>query len=86
MGDVRGLGLLLGVELVKNHVTKEKFPEEFRLGEKLTEQFRNNRFILSGNDKGVSLSPPLCVKQNEIETIVDRLDKAFTAIEVEMSD
>ena len=86
MGDVRGLGLLLGVELVKNHVTKEKFPEEFRLGEKLTEQFRNNRLILSGNDKGVSLSPPLCVKQNEIETIVDRLDKAFTAIEVEMSD
>jgi len=46
IGDVRGKGMMIGVEFVKDKETKEPFPPEMRLGEKLYQKGIENGLIL----------------------------------------
>ncbi len=84
VGDVRGLGLLCAVELVKDKTTKERFDfvtDTIATGinTKMAELGLLVRF--EGN---IYLSPPLNIKQSDIDTIVDILDKTITWAEKEL--
>jgi len=46
IGDVRGKGMMIGVEFVKDKETKEPFPSEMKLGEKLYQKGIENGLIL----------------------------------------
>ena len=46
IGDVRGKGMMIGLEFVKDKETKEPFPPEMRLGEKLYKKGIENGLIL----------------------------------------
>ena len=46
IGDVRGLGLLLAIEIVANKVTKEKFDDKLRAVYRLTEIGMKNGILL----------------------------------------
>lgn len=81
VGDVRGgLGLLAAVELVKDRDTKEKFPKEFKLGDKLS-GFMNGNHILGRGGDVIPISPPLCITKDEIDEFVTRLDDSLTKLE-----
>ena len=69
IGDVRGLGLLLGVEIVKNRETKESFPDSSGIAEILNKSFRAQGLILFASNKGISMGPPLCIQRNEVDYI-----------------
>jgi 4-aminobutyrate aminotransferase len=65
IGDVRGIGLLWGVEFVKNHETREKALEETEFI--LYECLRNGlSFKISGGNV-VQLSPPITISREELE-------------------
>ena len=85
VGDVRGLGLLLGLELVKNRDTKESFTPKSGMSKRLNKEFRANGLILFATDKGVSLSPPLCIKRSEVDFIIDGIHKSLSTVEKELS-
>ena len=56
IGDVRGKGMMIGVEFVKDKETKEPFPPEMKLGEKLYQKGIENGLILMecmGIDHGI---------------------------------
>ena len=76
IGDVRGLGLFCGMEMVKDRQTKEYFPAEAELGPKLTQGFASNGLILRGGDV-MNIAPPLCVTSGEIDEIVSVLDRVI---------
>ena len=76
IGDVRGLGLFCGMEIVKDRDTKEYFPAEAELGPKLTQGFSSNGLILRGGDV-MNIAPPLCVTSGEIDEIVSVLDRVI---------
>ena len=76
IGDVRGLGLFCGMEMVKDRQTKEYFPAEAELGPKLTQGFSSNGLILRGGDV-MNIAPPLCVTSGEIDEIVSVLDRVI---------
>ena len=79
IGDVRGLGLFCGLEVVKDRQTKEYFPPEAELASRLTQAFSDQGVLLRGGDM-MNIMPPLCVTTGEIDEIVAALDKGFDQV------
>ena len=80
VGDVRGLGLICGLEIVKDGATTEKFSES---GEELKALADNlhDRGLLTRAASIISLSPPLCISADEVDRIIDILDGAIGDME-----
>jgi adenosylmethionine-8-amino-7-oxononanoate aminotransferase len=76
VGDVRGLGLLCGLELVRDRRTKEYFPAEAELGSRLTQGFAEEGVLLRGGDV-MNIAPPLCVTPGEVDEILSVLDRVI---------
>ncbi len=79
IGDVRGLGLMCGMELVKDRETKETYPASADLGNRLTSGFQANGLLLRGSDN-MNVMPPLCVTSSEIDEIISTMDKVFAEV------
>jgi adenosylmethionine-8-amino-7-oxononanoate aminotransferase len=87
IGDVRGRGLLLGIELVKDRDTREPFPAEKNMNLRLTAECRKQGLILyprrcinglAGDH--LTVAPPLIVGQNQVNDILNRLDAALARL------
>ncbi|MDP6706753.1 MAG: aminotransferase class III-fold pyridoxal phosphate-dependent enzyme, partial [Alphaproteobacteria bacterium] len=76
VGDVRGLGLLAGVELVKDKATQEKFDESGEELKMLTEGLQARGLLTRATDV-ISLSPPLCITEAEVDRVVEIVDAAI---------
>ena len=76
IGDVRGLGLFCGLELVADRETKEYFPAESDLANRITQGFADNGLLLRGGDR-MNVAPPLCITSSEVDEIVTTMDKVF---------
>lgn len=79
VGDIRGAGLFLGVELVKDRSTKEP-PADSELLHWLTDRMREEGLILRNDDRGdptTQLCPPLVITKEECDRTVEILRGAF---------
>ena len=81
---MRGIGLLLGIELVADRDTGARFSKETRLAKRLTAAFRSEGLILRSDDDRVGIGPPLCITSEEADEIVAKMDRAFFRIESEV--
>jgi adenosylmethionine-8-amino-7-oxononanoate aminotransferase len=79
IGHVRGLGLMCGMELVKDRETRETYPADAELGSRLTSAFQANGLLLRGSDN-MNVAPPLCVTSGEIDEIITIMDNVFTQV------
>lgn len=80
IGDVRGRGLLIGLELVKDQKTKAHAKEEML---DLMEKTKNNGLLIGkGGLRGniVRIAPPLSITREECDTILSKLDQSFSEI------
>jgi len=80
IGDVRGHGLMIGVELVKDPATKEPAPE---IASQLAEAAKNNHVIVGrGGTYGnvLRINPPMCVTQEDVDLIAQVLGDASAKI------
>ncbi len=76
IGDVRGMGLLQGVEFVKDRATKEPFVE--RLPGKVIEKLACERgLILRCGNEFVALAPPLIVGESDLDEMTAILDECI---------
>jgi adenosylmethionine-8-amino-7-oxononanoate aminotransferase len=81
IGDVRGRGLLIGVELVRDRVTKAAFDPELKLHTKIKAQCFANGLLcypMGGTIDGkhgdhVLLAPPFIIQDAHVQFIVDTL-------------
>jgi adenosylmethionine-8-amino-7-oxononanoate aminotransferase len=85
IGDARGIGLLLGIELVADRETKEAFPKSARVPERLSEKFRERGLILRVGGARVGFCPPLCITRDEVDEIVAALDSSIGELEIELA-
>src|ERR1700730_5339143 len=83
IGDVRGLGLLQAVELVKNRETRETFTESDDMSNRMTGAL-SRRGLLSRSGSTIALAPPLCINRSEVDEIVSIVDDAIGEVEKDL--
>jgi 4-aminobutyrate aminotransferase len=72
VGDVRGRGLMLGIELVRDRETKERAVEE--RDAIVTAAFEKGLLLLGAGRNTIRLSPPLVFSRAQADTAVRILD------------
>jgi len=80
IGDVRGLGLLLGVEIVKDRDAKTPAPELANMI--CREAFRRGLFIMNMGSYGgraIRVAPPLIITPEQVDVAVEVLDESMKA-------
>lgn len=86
VGDVRGVGLLLGIELVSDRETKARFDAELQVGKRIAEKMSARGVILRpGADGRATIGPPLCIAKPDIDAIISALDAAIGELESELN-
>jgi 4-aminobutyrate aminotransferase len=77
VGDVRGLGLMLGVELVRDQQTKERAGE---LREKVVAMaFERGLLVLGAGENTLRLCPPLVVTRDQCDFALETLEGCLEA-------
>jgi 4-aminobutyrate aminotransferase len=76
VGDVRGLGLMLGIEFVTDRVTREKAPHLRDQIEDLA--FQRGLLVLGAGDSTIRLCPPLIVTGGQCDFAIDTLEECIT--------
>jgi 4-aminobutyrate aminotransferase len=77
VGDVRGLGLMIGVEIVRDRFRREPAPD---LREKILQEAFGRGLLLLGCGKStIRLAPPLVIDDEDADTAVRLLDEAISA-------
>jgi hypothetical protein len=92
VGDIRGRGLLAGVEFVADRETRAPFPRSARLAERVTAAAQEAGLMVwpnTGQANGtdgdlIVLAPPYIVSEDEIDEIVQRLTTALDNVRGEM--
>ncbi len=81
VGEVRGRGLMIGIEIVKDQRTREAAIAWRNRIEELA--FERGLMILGCGETSLRLSPPLIVRQEEADIALDILEECITVIERE---
>ncbi|HYL39017.1 MAG TPA: acetyl ornithine aminotransferase family protein [Bryobacteraceae bacterium] len=75
VGDVRGLGLMIGIELVRDQQSKERAPE---LRDRLVSlAFERGLLVLGAGRNAIRLSPPLIITRDQADFAVDTLEECL---------
>ncbi|MCA0988184.1 aspartate aminotransferase family protein [Guptibacillus algicola] len=94
IGDVRGKGLLTGIELVKDTITKEPFPLEHQVTNRLIRHCYEAGLLVytaAGGLNGTAgdailVAPPLIINEVEVELLLDKLHKGLTSLMTELME
>ena len=79
VGDVRGRGLMIGVEIVKDKTTREYGAQE---RDRIVElAFERGILFLGCGPSTVRIAPPLIVTKDEADVAIDVLDECITIVE-----
>ena len=79
VGEVRGVGLMNGIELVADKVTRAQFDPAVGLGAAVDRHARENGLITRFVGDRIAFSPPLIITEPEIDETVVRITRALDA-------
>jgi 4-aminobutyrate aminotransferase len=80
IGDVRGKGLMIGIELVRNRQTKERAVEERNAVVQAV--FRRGVLVLGAGKNAIRLAPPLVFTRDQADSVMRVLDEALAECSV----
>jgi 4-aminobutyrate aminotransferase len=79
IGDVRGKGLMIGIELVRDRRTKERATtERDRL---VDECFKRGLLVLGAGRNTLRLCPPLVITKQQADTVASIIDESLAAVQ-----
>ena len=94
IGDVRGRGLLAGIEFVRDRTTREPFPHEFGLTQQIVTNMRDQGIVITPGIAGanygaggdhIQICPPFVITEDQLDQIVGVLSDVLSKIEAELS-
>jgi adenosylmethionine-8-amino-7-oxononanoate aminotransferase len=90
VGDVRGIGLMVGIELVADRASRTPFAREHQATERVLAAARDAGLLLysstghvDGDGDLVMLGPPFVITDDECELIVERTAAAIASLRIE---
>ena len=79
IGDVRGRGLMIGIELVRDRQTKERATTE--RDAVVNAAFRRGLLVLGAGKNAIRFSPPLVLTKAQADTAVQIFGEALSEVE-----
>jgi 4-aminobutyrate aminotransferase-like enzyme len=92
VGDVRGLGLMVGLEFVADRTTRTPFPPEREVARAVALEALERGLVTypgTGSVDGIlgdhmKFTPPLCLSRAQADELVGMLDGAIGAVEARL--
>jgi adenosylmethionine-8-amino-7-oxononanoate aminotransferase len=81
VGEARGIGLWLAIEIVRDKKKKTPFPVQEDVVTELTLAARERGVIFRGRQTFVEFAPPLTISRSEVEEGLKGLDEALCEVE-----
>jgi 4-aminobutyrate aminotransferase len=78
MGDVRGLGLMIGIELVRDRKTKERATDERQA--LVQAMFRRGVLALGAGRNAIRLAPPLVLTRDQADAVLRVIDESLAEV------
>ncbi|MGW8249241.1 MAG: acetyl ornithine aminotransferase family protein [Anaerolineales bacterium] len=82
IGQVRGVGLMIGVEFIKDGVSKE--PAEELRDQVVMGAYQRGLLLLGCGKSTIRFAPPLCVTKQEVDEALERFEDALVSSEKEV--
>lgn len=80
VGDIRQIGLIAGIELVRNRATKAPYPLDERVGMRVADEARKLGLLIRPLGNVIVLMPPLSTTMRELRQMVEIVTKAIRAV------
>jgi len=80
IGDIRGKGLMIGVEFVQDPVTKKPFPADKKIGLRIGKQALRNGLLIRYDPTWIAFGPPLIVTEQDIDAMVAILEQSMREV------
>jgi 4-aminobutyrate aminotransferase len=78
VGDVRGLGLMIGIEIVRDQETKERAPD---LRDRIVAGcFERGLLILGAGPNSIRLSPPLIITKDQADFAAETIETVIASV------
>ncbi|MEX2662754.1 MAG: acetyl ornithine aminotransferase family protein [Vicinamibacterales bacterium] len=78
IGDIRGMGLMIGIELVKDRLTKERATDARNAV--VQAMFRRGILVLGAGRNAVRLAPPLVLSKDQADSVLAMLDESLAEV------
>ena len=85
IGEARGLGLMGALEAVKDKATKEPFPGDLSVSERIANACTDRGLICRPLGQSVVLCPPFIITEAEMNEMFDKLGQALEAVFAELA-
>ncbi len=80
VGDIRQVGLIAGIELVRDWRTREPFPLEARAGMRVCEAMTRFGVLTRPIGNVIALMPPYCTSPEEIQRMAEAIEKGIVEV------
>lgn len=80
VGDIRQLGMMIGIELVLNKATKEEYPFEDKVGIRVIQEARRRGLIIRPLGNIIVLMPPLSISRDELSEMLSATYDSIKAV------
>jgi 4-aminobutyrate--pyruvate transaminase len=81
VGEIRGRGLLAGVQMVRSKSPREFFPPDVGAGRQWAEAAETRGLLVRAIGDAIAICPPLIISESEIAELIDRLAMALGDVE-----
>lgn len=79
IGEVRGVGLVAGIELMADRESRTSFDPAWKVGPKVAALAEAEGLIIRAMGDTLAICPPLVITQDELEDMIGRLGRALAA-------
>jgi len=87
VGDVRGVGLMAGIQLMADRASRRPFEATQKVSQQVAARCLEDGVIVRALPVGhvVALAPPLCITREQVERVVDCLERGIRAVADDLS-